>query len=439
MDLRTVERQLRSLVGKTHPKRITVKVGAGVEARVDQTGLATYSLRYTPKGSTVQRRVALGTYTGIPGDKTSLTPVQAVAAAQALRAQVKGGMDPAVELQRGEAPATVADLCNTYIADKMPHVGAALAKAQRRDIEVIKSAKVGSLGLGSLRITDVRKSDLAAFLQREYAQRTKEGLHAAASIASIRSTLRMVFGHGEDQGWLNANPASGLKAPAGAVLTERDRVLTPAELGGLWAFLTAPKASAKTDGQHTKRQALLIIMLTGSRASEVLNRRRRDFDLNAATMTISDGKTAASNRTVPLSPVALQTVKDVLGGIPADADALLFPTPGHKRAGQPITSDALANEVTQIVTALGHTQPEPWTCHDLRRSFTSHLEGSGIHTEIVRRLVGHVGRDVHSRVYDRSERLEDMRDAVLAFERHVSGLGAPQGGNVVSITKGAGK
>lgn len=439
MDLRTVERQLRSLVGKTHPKRITLKVGAGVEVRIDQSGLATYSLRYTPKGSTGQRRVALGTYSGNAADTSSLTPAAAIAKAQALRAQVKSGADPAVGLQRGSAPSVMADLCDRYAADKLPHVGAALAKAQRRDLAVIKSAKVGSLALGSIRITDVRKSDLAAFLQREYTQRTKEGLHAAASIASIRSTLRMVFGHAEDQGWLPANPAVGLKAPAGAVLTERDRVLTPAELGDLWAFLTAPNASAKTDAQKLKRQALVIIMLTGSRASEALNRRRKDFDLSAATMTITGAKTAASNRTVPLSPAALQTARDVLAATPADPDALLFPTPGYKRAGLPITSDAFANEVALITKALGHTQPEPWTAHDLRRTLVSWMEGpGGIHTETVRRLVGHVGQDVHQRVYSKDPRMEEQRAAVCAYERHVSGLAQPKGGNIVNLTpKGA--
>lgn len=432
MDLRTTERQLRALVGKPRTAPLDIRIGTGVEARVDRSGVIAFTLRYKVPGGG-QRRVALGVYTGKPADPSSLTPAAAVAKAQGLRAQVRSGMDPALEAQRGEAPATVDALLDRYLADRVPHLGASLAKAQKRDIEVIRAAKIGSLALASVRIADVRKSDLAAFLRREYDQRVKEGLHGAATIASLRSTMRMVFGHAEDQGWLNGNPASGLKAPAGAILTERDRVLTPGESGDLWRFLTAPGCSAKTPGQERKRRALTIIMLTGCRASEVLNRKRGDFDLEASTMTIRDGKTAASNRTVPLSPVALNAVKEVLALIPADPDALLFPTPGARRAGQPITSDCLANEVSAIVEALGHTQPEPWTCHDLRRSIVTWMEGDGVDTAVVRRIVGHVAGDVHSRTYDRSTRMEDMRAAVLAYERHVSSLAAPRGGNVVSI------
>ena len=245
----------------------------------------------------------------------------------------------------------------------------------------------------------------------------------------------MVFGHAEDQGWLNGNPAGGLKAPAGAILTERDRVLTPAELAAFWRLLTSPRRGSPTESQLLKRRALILLLLTGARASEVLNRCRKHFDLNASTMTITDGKTSASNRTIPLSPVALQTVKEVLAATPAEGDALLFPTPGAKRAGQPITSDGLANEVSAIVEALGHTQPEPWTAHDTRRTIISWMEGSGVDTEVVRRLVGHVGRDVHEKVYSRNPRLDEQRKAVNAYEAYVSSLAVPAGGNVVSITK----
>lgn len=39
IDLRTLERQLRTLAGKPRPERLTLKVGPGVEARVDTSGL----------------------------------------------------------------------------------------------------------------------------------------------------------------------------------------------------------------------------------------------------------------------------------------------------------------------------------------------------------------------------------------------------------------
>jgi integrase len=437
MDLRTIERQLRTLVGKPRPERLTMKIGPGVEARIDRSGLTTFSLRYKVQGSSTQRRVHLGTYTGNAADRNSMTPAEALVRAQALRAQARDGVDVGLEAQRGSdaAPVTVSDLCDRFLADHSAHLGKQHERAIRRDIaSSIKPAKIGNIVLGSVRITDIRKSDLAALVSREFSRRTEEGLHAAATIASIRATLRSIFGFAEESGWLPANPAAGLRAPKGAVLTERERTLTDEELSGLWRLLTVPGRGAKTEGQKLKRAALVIIILTGARASEVLNRRRRDFDLNAATMVITDGKTDASNRTVPLSPVALQTVMDVLAATPANPDALLFPARGKDTA---TGSATFAREVADIVEALDHDTPHEWTCHDLRRSFVSWMEGEGgVPTEVVRRLVGHAARDVHSRVYDRSARLEDMKSAVLAYEKHVSSLAAPQGGNVVSITRG---
>jgi integrase len=437
-DTRALEKQLRGLVGKPRPDRLTIKVGPGVEARVDTTGVVTFSLRYSVKGTTTQRRVHLGTYTGQLGDPNSMTPADALAVAHTLRSQARNATDVALEAQRAasgnNAPETVSDLCDRFLRDHKGALGANHEYAIRRDVEnTIKVAKIGSIALGSVRIADVRKADLTALLRREFGRRVSEGLHAASSIASVRATLRSIFGYAEDNAWLPANPAAGLKSPPGAVLTERDRVLSPVELADLWRLLTSPGRGSNTPAKELKRAALLVIMLTGSRSSEVLNRRRKDFDLNAATMTIRDGKTTASNRTVPLSPVALQTINDILGGIPTQGDALLFPAIGK---GKALTSRMLAKEVALIATALGHDKPDIWGAHDLRRSCVSWMEGSGVDTQVVRKLVGHVGQDVHSKVYDRSTRLEDQRAAVLAYERHVSGLAQPKGGNVISITKG---
>jgi integrase len=445
MDLRTIERQLRSHAGKPRPERLTIKVGPGVEARVDTAGIVSYSLRYKLNGSSTQRRVHLGTFTGNPADKGSLTPAAALAKAQALRAQARDGADVALDVQRtasgDDAPTTVAELCDRFLADHKGSLGVQHESAIRRDAEnSIKPAKIGSIALGSIRIADIRKADLAALLRREYSRRTAAGLHGAASIASIRASLRSVFGYAEESGWLPANPAAGLRSPAGAKLTERERTLTDTELADLWRLLTSPGRGASTDGQRLKRDALLVILLTGTRASEVLNRQRRDFDLENSTMTITNGKTDSSNRTIPLSPVALAVVKDVLTATLSGPNTCPFPSPGPKQGGKAMTASALAKEVKIIAKSLGHTQPVIWTAHDLRRTLISWMEGpGGVSTEVVRRLVGHAAKDVHSRVYSRDPRMEDMRKAVLAYERHVAALAAPKDSNVIPINQGAAK
>ena len=156
-------------------------------------------------------------------------------------------------------------------------------------------------------------------------------------------------------------------------------------------------------------------------------------------MRITDGKTDNSNRTVPLPPTALAVIREVVSVTPAAPTACLFPSPGPLHRGEPITPSTFAKEVSNIVKDLGHTQPTTWTAHDLRRTFISYLEGSSVSSDVVRRLVGHSAGDIHSRVYDRSERLEEMRAAVLKFEAHVAAVRAPKGFSNILPLKAKGK
>ena len=58
----------------------------------------------------------------------------------------------------------------------------------------------------------------------------------------------------------------------------------------------------------------------------------------------------------------------------------------------------------------------PWTPRDLRRTATSRLADLGIDGDVRRRITGHVAHDIHGRVYDRAERLQDGLAALKQLE-----------------------
>lgn len=60
-----------------------------------------------------------------------------------------------------------------------------------------------------------------------------------------------------------------------------------------------------------------------------------------------------------------------------------------------------------------------FTPHDLRRTAVTTMSEARVPEEIRRRVTGHQAHDVHGRIYDQAERLDEVRDALKAIEARV--------------------
>jgi integrase len=67
---------------------------------------------------------------------------------------------------------------------------------------------------------------------------------------------------------------------------------------------------------------------------------------------------------------------------------------------------------------------QPWTLHDLRRTFASDLASLGVRIEVIEKLLNHVSGSFAgvAGIYQRHTYLEEMRAAVAAWERHIDGV-----------------
>ena len=63
-----------------------------------------------------------------------------------------------------------------------------------------------------------------------------------------------------------------------------------------------------------------------------------------------------------------------------------------------------------------------WTLHDLRRTFATNLQRLGVRLEVTEPLPNHVSgtRSGIVGVYQRYQWFDEMRGAILAFERSIS-------------------
>jgi integrase len=222
-----------------------------------------------------------------------------------------------------------------------------------------------------------------------------------------------------------ASPVAVLDAPSEE--KERERKLSAAELVAAWK-------TADKEGYPFGRLVQLLILL-GQRRDEVRALPRAELE-PTATIALDDGQwkghlwTIPKDRTkngrehlVPLSQMAVQ----LLESLPTiKGKGLLFTTTGDT----PISglSKAKARFDEAMLVELRKTDQtaelEPWTLHDLRRTFYSGLQALGFSIETAEACVNHTSGTLRgvARVYARHKYLREKQIAFEAWARHVEAL-----------------
>jgi hypothetical protein len=73
------------------------------------------------------------------------------------------------------------------------------------------------------------------------------------------------------------------------------------------------------------------------------------------------------------------------------------------------------------VTANRQEEAEPWTLHDLRRTYCTNLQRLGVRLEVIESLVNHVSgsRSGVAGIYQRHRWEKEMREAVFLYEKWI--------------------
>lgn len=366
----------------------------GFGARRQRSEAVSYIVLYrTPEGRS--RRYTIGRH-GAPW-----TPEKARDKALEVLTEASKGRDPAGEKRSKREAATIADLCDAYMADA--EAGRLLtrkgASKKESTLATDRSRIEGHIRplLGSLKVAAVTPRDVEGFMhavaEGKSAQRTKTGKKRGLSNvrggkgAASRTVglLGALFTYAVKQGMRPDNPVTGTDRFAYAT---RERRLTDDEyaaLGkGLAKLAEAPKPRA--DGKPAKAllwpdaiAAARFLALTGWRSGEALALRWQDVDLAKRTARLPDTKTGASMR--PLSHPACAVLARQGGGKP---DMLVFcPSRGDgQMTGFPgfFARIAKAGEL-----------PEDVTPHVLRHSFASLANDLELTAATIGMLIGHKG------------------------------------------------
>ncbi|MEA2934529.1 MAG: hypothetical protein QOD74_1175 [Variibacter sp.] len=360
----------------------------GFHARRQQSKTVSYILVYR-NAEGRQRWQTIGRH-GSPW-----TPETAREAPKRILGHVADGADPAAEKHSKRKAASVAELCDLYLADaeagrlltrrKAAKKASTIATDKGRVERHIKPL------LGSIKVAAVTREDVDGFMHAVAEGRTvgrtktvkKRGL---ANVRGGKGTasrtvglLGGIFTYAVRHRMRPDNPVRGVTRFADG---RRERRLNDAEYKMLGAAI-----EKATDQQiwPAAVAAARFLALTGWRSGEALGLRWAEIDLSRRTATLADTKAGRSVR--PLSHAACDALRSLARL--AD-DALVFPASrgDGRMAGFP--------KLWARIAKLGELPPDV-TPHTLRHSFASLAGDLGYSETTIAALVGHKGHSITSR------------------------------------------
>jgi integrase len=238
--------------------------------------------------------------------------------------------------------------------------------------------------LGGLRLTEVRRADLQALVDRLVG----EG-RSGSKVRNIVIPLRVVFRHALERDEINANPTSGLRLPNG--IGRRERAASPSEAGELLAAL--PDAL---------RPIYATAFYAGLRRGELRGLRWKDVDLASGVIKVRRSwddyageitpKSEKGMRTVPVTATLRDELLVLKARTGRDGRDFVF----GATADRPFTPSHIRRSAAKAWASANAKRPGeglkplvPIELHSCRHTFVSLMHDAGLSLERIGDYVGH--------------------------------------------------
>ena len=240
--------------------------------------------------------------------------------------------------------------------------------------------------LGSICLCNLSRAQIEGLLS-DLRRKAESG----PTLRGVRATVSTVLQSAVERGYLNQNPAHGIRLRDTRGKAER-RYYTPAAIQKLLPELSEPC-----------RTVVTVAVLTGLRIGEILAMRWKRVDMLRGTIevaeTFSDGqfgspKTRSSRRVIPMS----ESLRKILEthrsrSIQKDSEDLVFTTP----TGTPLSSKNLYNRV--LAPACDQIKEPRVSWHSFRHAHATLLAESGESMKTAQALLGHSDLETTLNVY----------------------------------------
>jgi len=196
---------------------------------------------------------------------------------------------------------------------------------------------------------------------------------------------------------------------------ERERDLSDAEIAAVWRTLHDSRI-AKKDFSSI-REIFLLMLFTGQRIGSVCRMRWDALDLERAEWRFF--ATDAKNSRPFIVPLVASALSLLSARASATSSEFVFPG-RTKGAAKPIYTGSIERWVRRHEHRFRIADvPIPaWNPHDIRRTVRTGLSVLRIGSDTAELCIGHVPPKL-TRTYDRYTQLQEKRDALIAWEKHV--------------------
>lgn len=430
--------------------------GGGLYLRVRPGGntIKVWLFRFKSLSGSGSRWFEIGTY-----PDTSLTEARAQASALTLKR--RSGIDPIEEKKAAEiATKALAEVAAREIEKEATRITVSKLFERWASVDLVRHRDGGTYVseqmnrhvlpvIGKLVAEDVRKGHITEVTDKLLAA----GKNRTAKVAF--SQMRQMFRFAVDRDILEVDPTASIrKAKIGGKDTERDRVISEAEIRELAAKASGARLLPSTEA------AIWLALSTACRIGELLTSQWDDVDLSAGIWKIHHTKNGKPH-TVHLSPFAIAQFKairataeaklqsDEKAGRPIKPLTWIFP---DRTSSKPVCVKTVSKQLAdrQKEAAPGDDEVKPmsrrsnrvdalrlpggqWRPHDLRRTAATMMVALGVLPEVAERCLNHTEENKVKRIYQRHSYEKEMREAWRLLGERLELLTSDNAANVIPI------
>ncbi|MBD5740474.1 tyrosine-type recombinase/integrase [Citrobacter freundii] len=371
---------LRRMLGRESPGDSFYADGDGLSVKVSRAGILTWYFTFRIGGrESASQRIKLGNY-----------PDLSLKAAREKREQCRSwlaeGKNPKHQLnvttQETLKPVTVKEAMDYWIREYATHKRANVGK----HTEQLKKHIFPYIGDYPLSMCETRH-----WLECFARVRNEAPVAAGYLLQMCKQALKFCRVHR----YAVSNVLDDLTIDdVGRKQNKRDREHTRQELADIWLECSGKKFKPYYSS------LLRMLVVFGCRTQELRLSRVTEWDLKDWIWTVPKEHSKGGEKILRPIPEAIRPFIEVLIEQHKDSGLLL---------GEIKKPEAVSQWGRGIYKRLGHA--EPWTLHDLRRTFSTTLNNMGIAPHVVEQLLGHTLGGVMA-VYNRSQYLPEKLDAL---------------------------
>ncbi len=374
------DKKLKALLGSEREAPIMIADGEGLSVKVSKQGNVSwiFSYRLGGRGSKLER-LTLGRYPDMPLKLAREKREQC-------RQWLAGGLDPKTEIELSTEetlkPVTVKDALEYWLVN--------YARRKRSDEELVRAQLRKHIypRLGRYPLTRCETRHwVACFDEINQTKPMTAGRMFQISKQALRFCKVRRYAASDALAFLTIQDVG---QPSG----QRDRVLSDSELADVW------RCTDSDDQQPYYSRLLKMLVLFGARTMEVRLSRWSEWDFTSWIWTVPKEHSKTREKIVRSIPEAIRPWLEELKRETGKTGLLL---------GEDRTRQAVSLKGRRLFKDFHHN--EPWTLHDLRRTFSTGLNNMGIAPHIVELLLGHALPGVMA-IYNRSLYLPEKLDAL---------------------------